>query len=193
MILNWDEGKTGRKVHDILPKVSLSPSNWGRAEVLFFTGHGPFQYFLKRFHLSHTSNCSCGEEGTPIHCATDCILTTSWHMTKPSAYFEKEWYRSVASNQLSRNKIRTTIAHITNYNLLQTRPAVASPAHIPAFCSCTCHGTLIIPQFLQPKEQRSNTSLAMRFCFGTFNDTCTKGSPLEEDEEFELDQILEKT
>ncbi|GBO41380.1 hypothetical protein AVEN_31034-1 [Araneus ventricosus] len=29
------------------------------------------------------------------------------------------------------------------------------------------------------------------FLFGTFNGTCTKGAPLEE-EEFELDQILEK-
>ncbi|GBM71875.1 hypothetical protein AVEN_229370-1 [Araneus ventricosus] len=87
---NWDESKTGRKVHDILTKVSLSPSNWGRTEMLFFTGHGTFQYYLKRFHLSHTSNCSCGEEGTPIHYATDCILTTSWHMSKPSAYLEKE-------------------------------------------------------------------------------------------------------
>ncbi|GBN81291.1 hypothetical protein AVEN_232421-1 [Araneus ventricosus] len=115
---NWYEGKTGRKVHDILPKVSLSPYNWGRAEVLFFTGHGPFQYYLKRFHQSHTSNCSCGEEGTPIHYATDCILTTSWHMNKPSAHLKKEWYRSVASNQLSRNKIRAIIAHITNYNYL---------------------------------------------------------------------------
>ncbi|GBM07234.1 hypothetical protein AVEN_25490-1 [Araneus ventricosus] len=79
---NWDEGKTGRKVHDILPKVSLSPSNWGAAEVLFFTGHGPFQYYPKRFHLYHTSNCICGQESTPIQCATDCILTTSWHMIK---------------------------------------------------------------------------------------------------------------
>ncbi|GBO27192.1 hypothetical protein AVEN_261416-1 [Araneus ventricosus] len=112
---NWNEGKTGRKVHDILPKVSLSPSIWGRAEVLFFTGHSPFQYILKRFHLSHTSNYSCGEEGTPIHYATDCNLTSSWHMTKPNAHFEKEWYRSVTSNQLSRNKIRAIIAHITNY------------------------------------------------------------------------------
>ncbi|GBM86735.1 hypothetical protein AVEN_252228-1 [Araneus ventricosus] len=49
---NRDEGKTEGKVHDILPKVWLSPSNWGRDEVLFFTGHGTFQYFLKRFHLT---------------------------------------------------------------------------------------------------------------------------------------------
>ncbi|GBM45705.1 hypothetical protein AVEN_14148-1 [Araneus ventricosus] len=47
---------------------------------------------------------------------------------------------------------------------------------------------LIFPQFLQPKERRSNKRLAIYFCFGTFNGTCTKGTPLEEEEEFELDK-----
>ncbi|GBN10652.1 hypothetical protein AVEN_206241-1 [Araneus ventricosus] len=51
---------------------------------------------------------------------------------------------------------------------------------------------LISPQFFKPKERRSNTRLAMRFCFGAFNGTCTKGAPLEEEEAFELDHILEK-
>ncbi|GBM66158.1 hypothetical protein AVEN_68286-1, partial [Araneus ventricosus] len=32
----------------------------------------------------------------------------------------------------------------------------------------------------------------MCFCFGTFNGICTNGAPLEEEEVFELDQILEK-
>ncbi|GBL80188.1 hypothetical protein AVEN_29164-1 [Araneus ventricosus] len=51
---------------------------------------------------------------------------------------------------------------------------------------------LILPQFLQPKEQLSNTRLALCFCFGTFNGTCTKGAPLEEEDAFDLDHILEK-
>ncbi|GBM05230.1 hypothetical protein AVEN_181618-1 [Araneus ventricosus] len=71
------ERNTGRLVHNILPKVSLSPINWGRADVLFFTGHGPFQSCLKRFHLSPTWNCSCGQEGSRIYYATECLLTTS--------------------------------------------------------------------------------------------------------------------
>ncbi|GBM98664.1 hypothetical protein AVEN_214676-1 [Araneus ventricosus] len=33
-------------------------------------------------------------------------------------------------------------------------------------------------------------TLSMCFCFVTFNGTCTKGAPLKEEEEFELDQIL---
>ncbi|GBO10970.1 hypothetical protein AVEN_84035-1 [Araneus ventricosus] len=51
---------------------------------------------------------------------------------------------------------------------------------------------LIFPQFLQSKERRSNTLSAMCFYFGTFDGTCTKGIPLEEEEAFELDHILEK-
>ncbi|GBM03428.1 hypothetical protein AVEN_265468-1 [Araneus ventricosus] len=41
-------------------------------------------------------------------------------------------------------------------------------------------------------QSRSNTRLAMCFCFGTFNGTCTKGVPLEEEDVLELDHILEK-
>ncbi|GBL72453.1 hypothetical protein AVEN_115373-1 [Araneus ventricosus] len=49
-----------------------------------------------------------------------------------------------------------------------------------------------LSQFHQPKQRRSNTRLAMGFCFCTFNGTCTKGAPLEEEEALELDHILEK-
>ncbi|GBN98778.1 hypothetical protein AVEN_103970-1 [Araneus ventricosus] len=45
-----------------------------------------------------------------------------------------------------------------------------------------------IPLTKGAAEQR----LAMCFCFGKFNGACTKGAPLEEEEEYELDQILEK-
>ncbi|GBM27966.1 hypothetical protein AVEN_20580-1 [Araneus ventricosus] len=37
-------------------------------------------------------------------------------MTKPSAHLEQEWYRSVDSHRVSRNKIHTIIAHINNFN-----------------------------------------------------------------------------
>ncbi|GBO08530.1 hypothetical protein AVEN_227847-1 [Araneus ventricosus] len=80
----WDDGDTGRLIHNIIPKVSLHPINWTRNEVLFFTGHGPFPSFLHRFNLVETSFCSCGEIGTPIHYAMVCLLTTSYHMAPPS-------------------------------------------------------------------------------------------------------------
>ncbi|GBM68259.1 hypothetical protein AVEN_88832-1 [Araneus ventricosus] len=42
------------------------------------------------------------------------------------------------------------------------------------------------------KGEAEQHSLSMHFCFRTFNGACTKGAPLEEEDEFELDQILEK-
>ncbi|GBN94055.1 hypothetical protein AVEN_183360-1 [Araneus ventricosus] len=60
----WDDGDTGRLIHNIIPKVSLDSINWTRNEVLFFTGHGPFPSFLQRFNLAETSFCSCGGIGT---------------------------------------------------------------------------------------------------------------------------------
>ncbi|GBL72015.1 hypothetical protein AVEN_115046-1 [Araneus ventricosus] len=52
-------------IHNIIPKVSLQPINWTRKEVLFFTGHGPFPSYLKRFNLVETLVCSCGENLHP--------------------------------------------------------------------------------------------------------------------------------
>ncbi|GBN32670.1 hypothetical protein AVEN_211485-1, partial [Araneus ventricosus] len=87
----WDDGDTGRLIHNIIPKVSLHPINWTRNEVLFFTGHGPFPSFLHRFNLAETSFCSCGEIGTPILYATVCLITTSYHMAPPIQYGSEEW------------------------------------------------------------------------------------------------------
>ncbi|GBM64682.1 hypothetical protein AVEN_175184-1 [Araneus ventricosus] len=100
----WDDGDTGRLIYNIIPKVSLQPINWTRNEVLFFTGHGPFPSFLQRFNLSETSFCSCGGISTPIHYATVCLLTTSYHMAPPSQQHQPVWFRSVASNSTSRSK-----------------------------------------------------------------------------------------
>ncbi|GBO43365.1 hypothetical protein AVEN_68410-1 [Araneus ventricosus] len=50
----WDDGNTGRLIHNIIPKVSLQQINWTRNEILLFTGHGPFTSFLQRFNLVET-------------------------------------------------------------------------------------------------------------------------------------------
>ncbi|GBN18537.1 hypothetical protein AVEN_112500-1 [Araneus ventricosus] len=101
----WDDGDTGRLIHNIIPKVSLQPINWIRNEILFFTGHWPFPSFLQRFNLAETSFCSPGGIGTPIHYATVCLLTTSYHMAPPSQQHQPVWFRSVANNSTSRRKI----------------------------------------------------------------------------------------
>ncbi|GBO19121.1 hypothetical protein AVEN_105137-1 [Araneus ventricosus] len=53
-------GDTGRKIYKIMPSVSLRPTNWIREDVIFFSQHGPFPAYLKRFHLSDCDCCSCG-------------------------------------------------------------------------------------------------------------------------------------
>ncbi|GBM39943.1 hypothetical protein AVEN_21997-1 [Araneus ventricosus] len=58
-----------------MPSVSLRPTNWIREDVIFFSQHGPFPAYLKRFHLSDSDYCSCGGIGTALHYATECIYS----------------------------------------------------------------------------------------------------------------------
>ncbi|GBL76522.1 hypothetical protein AVEN_35368-1 [Araneus ventricosus] len=79
----WDQGDTDRQVFAIIPRVSLQSSNWIREDTIFFSEHGPFPAYLHRFGLTNNNLCSCGEIGSALHYATDCILTSSWHMRTP--------------------------------------------------------------------------------------------------------------
>ncbi|GBN95474.1 hypothetical protein AVEN_142201-1 [Araneus ventricosus] len=108
---SWKNGDTGRKIYNIMPSVSLRPTNWIREDVIFFSQHGPFPAYLKRFHLSDSDYCSCGGIGTAVHYATECIYTVSWYMRKPAPNFEQEWLKSVANNrrQLSNSLAKTEI------------------------------------------------------------------------------------
>ncbi|GBN03923.1 hypothetical protein AVEN_137994-1 [Araneus ventricosus] len=54
------------KIYNIMPSVSLRPTNWIREDVIFFSQHGPFPAYLKRFHLSDSDYCSCGGIGTSL-------------------------------------------------------------------------------------------------------------------------------
>ncbi|GBM87055.1 hypothetical protein AVEN_117907-1 [Araneus ventricosus] len=72
---SWKNGDTGRKIYNIMPSVSLRPTNWIREDVIFFSQHGPFTAYLKRFHLPDSDYCSCGGIGTALHYATECIYT----------------------------------------------------------------------------------------------------------------------
>ncbi|GBL93437.1 hypothetical protein AVEN_184708-1 [Araneus ventricosus] len=99
----WKNGGTGRKIYEIMPSVSLRPTNRIREDVIF-SQHDPFPAYLKRFHLSDSDYCSCGGIGTALHYATECIYTVSWHMRKPLPNFEQEWLKRVANNLVSRHK-----------------------------------------------------------------------------------------
>ncbi|GBM11369.1 hypothetical protein AVEN_13591-1 [Araneus ventricosus] len=84
-----------------------------------FTGHCPFPSYLKRFNLAMTANCPCeNTNGTPLHYATECILTASFHMTKPTQQHELIWFRNVASNKGSRLKIQRLLHHLNDFQEL---------------------------------------------------------------------------
>ncbi|GBM39011.1 hypothetical protein AVEN_70192-1 [Araneus ventricosus] len=80
--IQWDTGQTVRNIYQIEPKVQITPIPWQRSEMHFATGHGPFPTYLHRFRLKSTDLCGCGEQGGPIHYATECPLTSSYHLTK---------------------------------------------------------------------------------------------------------------
>ncbi|GBM24778.1 hypothetical protein AVEN_245033-1 [Araneus ventricosus] len=112
---DWEDEDTGRFIFNILPRVSTQPCYWKREKILFFTGHGPYPSYLKRFNLASTANCPCGNtNGTSLHYATACILTTSFHMTKPAQEHELICFRNVDSNEGSRLKIQRLLHHLND-------------------------------------------------------------------------------
>ncbi|GBL88992.1 hypothetical protein AVEN_255153-1 [Araneus ventricosus] len=108
----WDNGNTGRSVHKVLTTVHLKIVFWTREEILFVTGHGPFPSLLKRFHLSDSDSCARGKVGDPMHYATPCPLSLSWHIWKPSTSLERLWYQRVLENPNSRKRIINMIKFI---------------------------------------------------------------------------------
>ncbi|GBN44985.1 hypothetical protein AVEN_206738-1 [Araneus ventricosus] len=103
------------------------PCYWKREEILSFTRHGPFPSYLKRFNLASTANCPCGNtNGTPLHYATECILTASFHMTKPAQKHELIWLRNVASNKGSRLKIQRLLHHLSDFQELFRKNPLSS-------------------------------------------------------------------
>ncbi|GBO18133.1 hypothetical protein AVEN_142809-1 [Araneus ventricosus] len=96
----------------MLKTVNLKPVFWIREEILFVTRHGPFPSYLNRFHLSDNDSCACGENGDPIHHATSCPLTLSWHIRKPPTSLEGLRYQRVLENPNSRKGIINMIKFI---------------------------------------------------------------------------------
>ncbi|GBN93654.1 hypothetical protein AVEN_137299-1 [Araneus ventricosus] len=109
----WKNGDKGRKICNIMSSVSLRPVDWIREDVIFFSQHGHFPVYLKRFYLSDNDYCSCCGIVTIIHCATEYIYALSWHMRKPVPNFEQEWLKRVANNHVSWHKIRRIVKFIS--------------------------------------------------------------------------------
>ncbi|GBM66239.1 hypothetical protein AVEN_244489-1 [Araneus ventricosus] len=114
----WDNGETGRSVCNVLPKVKTTPTPWERPEIMFVTGHIPFPTYLKRFNIRNSDSGDCGNLRNPLHYATSCLFTTSYHLTKPSIDLEPLWWKSVMNNNNSRAKIRKLILFIAENETL---------------------------------------------------------------------------
>ncbi|GBO11086.1 hypothetical protein AVEN_12184-1 [Araneus ventricosus] len=85
---------------------------------MFVTGHGPFPTFLKRFNIRNSDSCGCGNLGNPLHYATSCLFTISYHLTNPSADLEPLWWKRVLNNNNSRANIRKLIHFIAENETL---------------------------------------------------------------------------
>ncbi|GBN17436.1 hypothetical protein AVEN_179701-1 [Araneus ventricosus] len=118
---NWEKGVTGRSTFNILIKVSLQISYWKIEDTLFFTSHAPFPSNIRRFNLAPTAYCPCGNlDATPLHDATEFLLTSSFHVTKPIPELEPVWFISVATCRGSRLKIQKMVSHFEeNQDLLR--------------------------------------------------------------------------
>ncbi|GBM84489.1 hypothetical protein AVEN_192200-1 [Araneus ventricosus] len=115
---NWDNGETGHSTQDIVPRVSTKPVGWNREEIIFVTGHGPFPSYLRRFNLRTHDNCSCGGKGDPIHYATKCPFTLSWHFQTPTVSLKLQWLKNILTNNFSRTRLRLLMRFICDENNL---------------------------------------------------------------------------
>ncbi|GBO25856.1 hypothetical protein AVEN_78723-1 [Araneus ventricosus] len=98
---NCHKGEIGRSTHDIVPRVSNKPVGWNRED----TRHGYFPSYLHRFNLRTHDNFSCGENGDPMHYATKCCFTLSWHFQKPTVSLKLQWLKNILTNNLSRARL----------------------------------------------------------------------------------------
>ncbi|GBM46748.1 hypothetical protein AVEN_31374-1 [Araneus ventricosus] len=101
---SWNNGDKGRKIYEIMPSISLRPTNWIRENDIF-SEHGPFPAYLKRLLLSDSDQCSCGGNGTTLHYATESAFIVSWHKRMPAPNFEQEWLKRATNNLGPRQKI----------------------------------------------------------------------------------------
>ncbi|GBM02402.1 hypothetical protein AVEN_201078-1 [Araneus ventricosus] len=114
---NWDNEETGRSTHDIVPRVSNKPVGWNREDIMFVTGHGPFPSYHHLFNLRTHDNCSSGRKGDPIHYATKCRFTLSWHFQTPTVSLKLQWLEKILTN-LSRTRLRLLMRFICDENNL---------------------------------------------------------------------------
>ncbi|GBN42916.1 hypothetical protein AVEN_178867-1 [Araneus ventricosus] len=91
------------------PSIVLQNDEWvlGKSQdeynLTYFLFNTIFLYI--NGYLSDRDHCSCSI-GKALHLATECALTLSWHMMRPTPNFEQEWVKRAAFNFVPRQKIR---------------------------------------------------------------------------------------
>ncbi|GBM99659.1 hypothetical protein AVEN_257774-1 [Araneus ventricosus] len=85
---------------------------------MFVTVHGPFPSYLHRFNLRTHDNSSCGEKGDPMHYATNCRFTLSWHFQTPTVPLKLQWLKNILTSNLSRSRLRLLMRFICDENNL---------------------------------------------------------------------------
>ncbi|GBN14336.1 hypothetical protein AVEN_70451-1 [Araneus ventricosus] len=114
----WEKTETGRPIHKLIPTPSSKNHNWDHREIMFFSEHGPFTSFLKRFNLRSSDKCSCGQTGTPFHFATSCPFTKQWHFSKPSNDNLLLWKKEILNNHRSRTRLQNMMNYLMENDVL---------------------------------------------------------------------------
>ncbi|GBO24042.1 hypothetical protein AVEN_57571-1, partial [Araneus ventricosus] len=114
----WDNGETGRSVHNVLTKVKTTPTQWERPEIMFVTDHSPFLTYLKRFNIRNSDSCNFGNMENPLLYATSCLFTISYYVTKPSADLEPLVEKSYKQQQFYCENQKTHPLHRGKRNTL---------------------------------------------------------------------------
>ncbi|GBO12315.1 Putative protein in type-1 retrotransposable element R1DM [Araneus ventricosus] len=123
---DWDKTNQGKPIHELIPLPSFRNHNWDRREIMYFSEHGPFTTYLKRFNLRTSEDCSCGDLGSPLHFATSCPHTKNWHFKKPSQNNILHWKKAILNNSQSRKRLKNLMTFLMENDILINGPSYNS-------------------------------------------------------------------
>ncbi|GBM97367.1 hypothetical protein AVEN_6019-1 [Araneus ventricosus] len=92
-------------------EASLSSFAMNRSPIVIFR-------YLLRFNLRTHDNFSYGEKGDPIHYATKCRFTLSWHFQTPTVSLKLQWLKNILTHNFSRTRHRLLMRFIWDENNL---------------------------------------------------------------------------
>lgn len=109
---SWDEDTKGRFTYNLIKKVKEETLLTHRNLYIFATNHGPFPEYLFKINKCPSDSCVCGEIGNSLHYQTKCILTRKFHIKKPNAISDDNWFNLIVNTSYLKDKIIKLIAYI---------------------------------------------------------------------------------